>query len=97
MPNTQNLVSTSLKYSIYCVSAIDITGILWYNPLVIDSMCVSSPSREGRPASTAWERRVSHCTRYRIRWPCWKNSRDALRGVFWVCTQEPVESWPLCY
>ena len=46
----QFLVSITIGQSIYCIFAIDTTDVLWYNPFVIDSMCVSSPLREGRPA-----------------------------------------------
>ena len=36
-----------LKYKM-CGDGIDSYNILWYHSFVIDSMCVSSPSREGR-------------------------------------------------
>ena len=40
----QFLVSITIGQSIYCIFAIDTTDVLWYNPFVIDSMCVSSPA-----------------------------------------------------
>ena len=55
---------------------------MWYHPLVIDSLCVSSPcGRAGHPLT--WERRVSHCTVLRIRTLLQQGKDHA--GVSWVC------------
>ena len=86
----QFLVSITIGQSIYCIFAIDTTDVLWYNPFVIDSMCVSSPAGgQARLSGLGAKGFALHTLQDSL--ALLENSRDDLRGVSWVCSQEPVD------